>query len=73
MIGQRYTGARVIRLHIHRRDLAVLDEQGIPFGSIAAENGRAVERQVECLGILASRIGEESDLCRRSIEHSHPL
>ena len=40
----------------------VLDDQGIALGAVAAEDGSAVEGQVQCLGEAEVRVSEEADL-----------
>lgn len=40
----------------------VLRDQGVSLGAIAAEDGGAIEREIECLGEAEIRVGEEADL-----------
>jgi hypothetical protein len=56
------THASVVWLDEGGSDLAILDDQGIPLPSHAAEDGRAVKAQVQCLGKRAGRVSQEPDL-----------
>ena len=52
----------IVPLNKRLLDLPVLNEQGVALRAIVAEDGRAVEGELEGLGEGGGRIGEEADL-----------
>lgn len=52
----------IIRLHMRRLDLSVLDHKRIPLAPVAAENRRAIEVQVQCGREVDGGVAEEADL-----------
>lgn len=43
-------------------DLTVLDEEGVALAAVVAEDGAAVEAEVQSLGELAGRVTQEANL-----------
>lgn len=54
--------ASVVRLDMNLLDLAVLRDQRIALAALVAENGGAIEGQVEGLGELARGVAQEANL-----------
>lgn len=54
--------AGVVGLHKGLLDLSILHQEGIPLATVVAEDGGAVEAQVERLGEFAGRVTQEADL-----------
>lgn len=52
----------VVGFHKGLLDLAVLHQQSVPLAAVVAEDGRAVEAQVQGLGELAGRVTQEAHL-----------
>ena len=48
---------------------AVLDDQGISLGAVAAEDGSAIKGQVQRLGEAEVRVSKEADLVTVSLSH----
>lgn len=67
LVWHGHIGPGAVRLHVHRLDLAVLDEQGIPLGPLAAKKRRRVEAQVQGSGESSRGISKEAKLPRRQI------
>jgi hypothetical protein len=52
----------VVRLDESLLDLTVLDEEGVALAAVVAEDGAAVEAEVQSLGELAGRVTQEANL-----------
>lgn len=58
LLSQRNRSARVIGLDVNRGDLSIPDDDGVPLGPLAAEDGRRVaEAHVHGLGESACGVG----------------
>lgn len=52
----------VVRLDESLLDLSILDEKNVALAAVVAEDGAAVEAEVERLGELAGGVTEEANL-----------
>ena len=57
----------VVRLDESLLDLSILDEKNVALAAVVAEDGAAVEAEVERLGELAGGVTEEANLLKYSI------
>ena len=55
--------AGAVGLHMGALDLAVFDDERVPFRAAVAEECRGVKVQAQGLGELASWVTQEADLC----------
>ena len=61
--GRQHTlDTSVVRLHEGLRDLAILSDKRVPLAPVAAEDSRAIERELEGIGEVERRISDEADL-----------
>jgi hypothetical protein len=58
----RTADAGVIRLDVGLGDASVLDDEGVPLATIAAEDGGPVEGEVQGRGELGGRVAQEAKL-----------
>jgi hypothetical protein len=54
--------ARVVRLDVDLGDTSVLDDEGVPFAAIPAEDGGAVKGEVEGGGKCRGGVAKEAEL-----------
>ena len=55
---------RSIRFDMRFFDFTVfVDDDGVSFAALVAEDGGAVEEEIECGGEFGAWVGEEADLC----------
>jgi hypothetical protein len=52
----------VVWLNVRRLNSTILDNKGVTLGTVAAEDGRAIEGEVKALGEGQARICQEADL-----------
>lgn len=67
VLSQGHAGSSAIGLNVDRGNLSVLDNDGIPLGTVAAKDGLVVEAQIESFGELSRRVCEEAELHNVSI------
>lgn len=58
----------VVRLDESLLDLSILDEKNVALAAVVAEDGAAVEAEVERLGELAGGVTEEANLLKRQYQ-----
>lgn len=57
----------VVRLDESLLDLSILDEKNVALAAVVAEDGAAVEAEIERLGELAGGVTEEANLLKYNI------
>lgn len=62
LFSHGHASSGVVGLYGDGLDLAVLDDDGVPFRPVAAEDGRAVKGKVKSLGELCCGVREEPNL-----------
>lgn len=64
--------ARIVRLDVHARDLAVVHGQGIALATVVAEDGRTIKGEVKFLGEGTRGVAEEAGRFARRVEGFAP-